>query len=60
MPLPGTQLANAAPTAIPDDVAHAVARLESRGAAYGQWRKQAGVAGELVALRRARPRLPRA
>ena len=25
-------------------------------AAYGPWRKQAGVAGELVAARRARPR----
>jgi hypothetical protein len=60
MPLPGTPLAGAAPTQITDDVAAAVARLESRGAAYGQWRKQAGVAGDLVALRRERPRLPRA
>jgi tRNA A37 methylthiotransferase MiaB len=60
MPLPGTPLAGATPTQIADDVARAVARLESRGAAYGQWRKQAGVADELVALRRLRPRLPRA
>jgi len=60
MPLPGTPLAGAAPTQISDDVAQAVARLESRGAAYGQWRKQAGVADQLVALRRSRPRLPRA
>ncbi len=60
MPLPGTPLAGAAPTEITGDVARAVARLESRGAAYGQWRRQAGVAGELVQLRRARPRLPRA
>ncbi|HWU90174.1 MAG TPA: hypothetical protein VN253_23080 [Kofleriaceae bacterium] len=44
---------------ITDDVARTVARLESRGAAYGQWRKQAGVASELVELRRARPKLPR-
>jgi B12-binding domain/radical SAM domain protein len=60
MPLPGTPLAGAEPAPIPDDVARAVARLESRGAAYGQWRAQAGVAEDLVQLRRARPRLPRA
>jgi hypothetical protein len=55
MPLPGTPLAGAHPTAIADDVAAAIARLESRGAAYGQWRQQAQIAGELVALRRTRP-----
>jgi B12-binding domain/radical SAM domain protein len=59
MPLPGTPLANATPTAIAADLADAVARLESRGAAYGQWRKQADVANELVQLRRARPNIPR-
>jgi B12-binding domain/radical SAM domain protein len=59
MPLPGTPLANATPTAIGADLADAVARLESRGAAYGQWRKQAEVAHELVQLRRARPNIPR-
>jgi len=55
MPLPGTPLAAARPAAIEPDVAAAVARLESRGAAYGQWRAQIGVAEELVQLRRARP-----
>jgi radical SAM superfamily enzyme YgiQ (UPF0313 family) len=55
MPLPGTPLAGARPTAIPGEVAAAVARLESRGAAYGQWRQQAQIAGELVQLRHARP-----
>lgn len=60
MPLPGTPLASATPTAIAPDLEAAVARLESRGAAYGQWRKQAAVAGDLVTLRTRRPRLPRA
>jgi B12-binding domain/radical SAM domain protein len=55
MPLPGTPLAGARPTAIASEVAAAVARLESRGAAYGQWRQQAQIAGELVQLRRERP-----
>jgi radical SAM superfamily enzyme YgiQ (UPF0313 family) len=55
MPLPGTPLAGARPTAIAADVAAAIARLESRGAAYGQWRQQAQIAGELVQLRRTRP-----
>ncbi|MDX2092894.1 MAG: TIGR04013 family B12-binding domain/radical SAM domain-containing protein [Kofleriaceae bacterium] len=59
MPLPGTPLANATPTVIAADLAEAVARLESKGAAYGQWRKQADVAHELVQLRRARPHIPR-
>lgn len=56
MPLPGTPLANAEPTPIARDLADAVGRLESRGAAYGQWRQQQTVAGELVQLRRARRR----
>jgi hypothetical protein len=55
MPLPRTPLAAARPTAIPGEIAAAVARLESRGAAYGQWRQQAQIAGELVQLRHARP-----
>jgi B12-binding domain/radical SAM domain protein len=55
MPLPGTPLARAEPTAIADDLAASVARLESKGAAYGQWRQQAQVASELVELRRRRP-----
>jgi B12-binding domain/radical SAM domain protein len=52
MPLPGTPLSRAEPTPIADDLATAVARLESRGAAYGQWREQQRVAGELVQLKR--------
>jgi B12-binding domain/radical SAM domain protein len=60
MPLPGTPLAAAAPSPIGSSIAALVARLEARGAAYGQWRQQARVAEELVALRRVRPRLPRA
>jgi radical SAM superfamily enzyme YgiQ (UPF0313 family) len=55
MPLPGTPLAGARPTQIASEVASAVARLESRGAAYGQWRQQAQIANELVQLRRTRP-----
>jgi B12-binding domain/radical SAM domain protein len=51
MPLPGTPLASAAPAPIGRDVADAVARLEARGAAYGQWRAQQAVAQELVQLR---------
>ena len=54
MPLPGTPLAGALPTPVADEIAAAVARLESRGAAYGQWRQQQVVAGELVQLRRNR------
>ena len=54
MPLPGTPLAGSAPTAIAADLEAAVARLESRGAAYGQWRQQVQSARELVQLRRNR------
>lgn len=56
MPLPGTPLAGAEPTPITRDLADAVSRLESRGAAYGQWRQQQTVASDLVRIRRARPR----
>lgn len=55
MPLPGTPLAGAEPTPIARDLADAVGRLESRGAAYGQWRQQQDVAADLVQLRRSRP-----
>jgi radical SAM superfamily enzyme YgiQ (UPF0313 family) len=58
MPLPGTPLAGARPSAIEDDVAAAVARLESRGAAYGQWRAQQAIAQDLVQLRTRRQRAP--
>jgi B12-binding domain/radical SAM domain protein len=56
MPLPGTPLAGAEPTPIAPDLADAVSRLESRGAAYGQWRQQQAAAGDLVQLRKARSR----
>ena len=55
MPLPGTPLAGAQPTPIARDLADAVLRLESKGAAYGQWRQQQEVATDLVQLRRNRP-----
>jgi B12-binding domain/radical SAM domain protein len=60
MPLPGTPLASAAPTPIHAELIDAVTRLESRGAAFGQWRRQQQVASELVQLRTTRRRLPRA
>jgi B12-binding domain/radical SAM domain protein len=56
MPLPGTPLAAAQPSAIAPDLVEAVSRLESRGAAYGQWRQQQAVANDLVQLRRERRR----
>jgi B12-binding domain/radical SAM domain protein len=55
MPLPGTPLARATPTPIPDDVAGALARLEARGASYGQWRQQQVIAADLVRRRTPRP-----
>ena len=55
MPLPGTPLAGAAPQPVGADVEAAVARLEARGAAYGQWRAQTTIASELVQLRARRP-----
>jgi hypothetical protein len=56
MPLPGTPLAGAEPTPITDDVSHALARLESAGKSYGQWRQQTVIAADLVRRRRARDR----
>jgi radical SAM superfamily enzyme YgiQ (UPF0313 family) len=56
MPLPGTPLAGARPTAIEPAVVDAVARLEARGAAYGQWRAQQVIADGLVQLRAKAPR----
>ena len=52
MPLPGTPLAGAVPSTISDELADTVLHLESRGAAYGQWRQQQVVAAQLVQLRR--------
>jgi B12-binding domain/radical SAM domain protein len=54
MPLPGTPLAGSIPTGIAPALRDAVARLEARGAVYGQWRRQAHAAEELVQLRRRR------
>lgn len=56
MPLPGTPLAGAEPSPITDDVSRALARLESAGASYGQWRQQTVIASDLVRRRRARDR----
>jgi B12-binding domain/radical SAM domain protein len=55
MPLPGTPLARATPTPITDDVARSLARLEARGASYGQWRRQQVIAADLVRRRTRRP-----
>src|SRR5262249_14887772 len=52
LPLPGTPLRDAVPEPIEDDVRAAVERLEGRGAAYGQWRKQVVAAADLVRRRR--------
>jgi B12-binding domain/radical SAM domain protein len=54
MPLPGTPLAGAEPAPIAPETALAMARMESRGAMYGQWRQQVVAAGELL-KRRASP-----
>jgi B12-binding domain/radical SAM domain protein len=54
MPLPGTPLRDAEPAAIEPETALRMARLESRGAAYGQWRKQVITAADLVRALRAR------
>lgn len=54
MPLPGTPLRDAAPTPIEPATMLAMARLESRGKAYGQWRRQVVTAEDLVRARRAR------
>lgn len=52
MPLPGTPLRDATPTVIEPETMLAMARLESRGKAYGQWRKQLVTADRLVRARR--------
>lgn len=53
MPLPGTPLRDAVPEPIEETTALAMARLESKGRAYGQWRKQLVTAADLVKARRA-------
>lgn len=53
LPLPGTPLRDAAPEPIDAATTQRMARLESRGAMYGQWRQQVVAAADL-ARRRAR------
>jgi B12-binding domain/radical SAM domain protein len=56
MPLPGTPLRDATPAPIEPETMIAMARLESKGKAYGQWRRQLVTAEDLVRARRARAR----
>jgi B12-binding domain/radical SAM domain protein len=53
MPLPGTPLRDATPSPIEPEAMLAMARLESKGKAYGQWRRQLVTAESLVRARRA-------
>ena len=48
MPLPGTPLRDATPSPIEPSTMLAMARLESKGKAYGQWRRQLVTAEDLV------------
>lgn len=59
MPLPGTPLRDAVPSEIEPETALAMSRLESRGKAYGQWRRQLVTAADLVRVRRDGPRARR-
>jgi hypothetical protein len=52
MPLPGTPLRDATPAPIDPEAALAMARMESRGAMYGQWRQQVVAADRLSRRRR--------
>lgn len=56
LPLPGTPLRDGAPEPIEPETARAMDRLESRGAMYGQWRRQVVLAEELVRRRLATTR----
>jgi B12-binding domain/radical SAM domain protein len=51
MPLPGTPLRDATPEPVEPETALAMARFESRGKAYGQWRRQIVTAESLVRAR---------
>jgi radical SAM superfamily enzyme YgiQ (UPF0313 family) len=51
MPLPGTPLQARAPEPIEPEIVRAMERLESRGAMYGQWRRQIVSAADLVRRR---------
>jgi B12-binding domain/radical SAM domain protein len=52
MPLPGTPLRDGVPEPIEPEAMLAMARLESKGNAYGQWKRQMITAGDLVRQRR--------
>lgn len=60
MPLPGTPLRDAVPSPIEPETMLAMARLESKGKAYGQWRRQVVTAENLVRARRGRSRVAKA
>ncbi len=60
MPLPGTPLRDAVPSPIEPETMLAMARLESKGKAYGQWRRQVVTAENLVRARRGRARVAKA
>ncbi len=51
MPLPGTPLKDAPAGRVDDESQRAVTRLESQGAAYGQWRRQLVAAASLTRRR---------
>ena len=53
MPLPGTPLRGAAPSAIDGETVREMERMESAGSMYGQWRRHRQVADQLVTLRAA-------
>jgi B12-binding domain/radical SAM domain protein len=55
LPLPGTPMRDAVPEAIEGDIATGLARLEAKGAAWGQWRRQVIAAEKLVKRRRRGP-----
>lgn len=54
MPLPGTPLRDAVPEPIEPTTTLAMERLEAKGRAYGQWRKQLVTSADLVRARRTR------
>jgi hypothetical protein len=51
MPLPGTPLRDRPPETLEPATVRAMEQLESRGRAYGQWRKQLVTAQDLLARR---------
>ncbi|HUJ26644.1 MAG TPA: TIGR04013 family B12-binding domain/radical SAM domain-containing protein [Myxococcales bacterium] len=59
MPLPGTPLRGAVPSAIEPAAVREMEQLESAGAMHGQWRKHAQIAEQLVQLSSVRPGNPR-